>query len=73
MARRGEGIYLRKHTFWLDFQHDGKRHWVLLGKLPVRIQFEVDYSAIHPDDIGSRWNFRLSFTPVIPNLLKGGF
>ncbi len=35
--------------------------------------FEVDYSAIHPDDIGSRWNFRLSITPVIPDLLKGGF
>ncbi|MCZ6481017.1 MAG: hypothetical protein O6929_11525, partial [candidate division NC10 bacterium] len=32
MARRGDGIYLRKHTFWLDFQHDGKRHWVRLGK-----------------------------------------
>ncbi len=51
----------------------GVRKTVRLGKLPVRIMFEVDYSAIHPDDIGSRWNFRLSFTPVIPNLLKGGF
>ena len=32
MARRGDGIYLRKHTWWLDFQHEGKRHWVRLGK-----------------------------------------
>jgi hypothetical protein len=41
-----------------------------IGKLPVRIQLEVDYSVIHPDDkIGSRWDFRLYFTPVIPTFL----
>ncbi len=40
------------------------------GKLPMRIIFEVDYSAVHPDDIGSRWNFRLAFVPVLPNPFK---
>ncbi|QYN04417.1 transporter [Pseudomonas protegens] len=41
-----------------------------VGKLPVRISGEVQYSAIHPDDqIGSRWNFRLSFIPVIPTFM----
>lgn len=41
-----------------------------VGKLPVRISGEVQYSAIHPDDqIGSGWNFRLSFIPVIPTFM----
>lgn len=40
------------------------------GKLPVRISGEVQYSVIHPDDlISSRWNFRLSFIPVIPTFM----
>ncbi|OOV92861.1 hypothetical protein [Pseudomonas sp. MF4836] len=40
------------------------------GKLPVRISGEVQYSVLHPDDqIGSRWNFRLSFIPVIPTFM----
>lgn len=32
MARRGDGIYLRQRTWWLDFTHQGKRHYVRLGK-----------------------------------------
>lgn len=41
-----------------------------IGRLPVRIQLEVDYSVIHPHDkIGSRWDFRIYFTPVIPTFL----
>jgi integrase len=32
MARRGDGIYLRGRTWWLDFVHDGQRHVVRLGK-----------------------------------------
>jgi integrase len=32
MARRGDGIYLRGRTWWLDFWHDGKRHQLRLGK-----------------------------------------
>jgi len=26
MARRGDGIYLRRNTWWLDFTHEGTRH-----------------------------------------------
>jgi hypothetical protein len=32
MARRGDGIYLRGKTWWLDFRHDGQRHVARLGK-----------------------------------------
>ena len=32
MARRGDGLYLRKRTWWLDFVHEGKRHAVRIGK-----------------------------------------
>ncbi len=32
MARRGDGIYQRGKTWWLDFLHDGRRHYVRLGK-----------------------------------------
>ena len=32
MARRGDGIYLRGRTWWLDFLHEGKRHVVRIGK-----------------------------------------
>jgi hypothetical protein len=32
MARRGDGIYQRGRTWWLDFRHDGKRHVTRLGK-----------------------------------------
>jgi len=31
MARRGDGIYLRGRTWWLDFRHDGKRYVVRFG------------------------------------------
>jgi hypothetical protein len=32
MARRGDGIYIRGKTWWLDFVHEGKRHVARLGK-----------------------------------------
>jgi hypothetical protein len=32
MARRGDGIYRRGPTWWLDFLHDGRRHVARLGK-----------------------------------------
>src|SRR5262245_41875800 len=32
MARRGDGIYQRGKTWWLDFRHDGQRHVARLGK-----------------------------------------
>jgi hypothetical protein len=43
---------------------------VKLGMLPVKIQLQGQYSVIHPDDYGQRWNFQLQVTPVIPNLIK---
>jgi hypothetical protein len=44
---------------------------IKLGKLPVKIQLQGQYSVIHPDDHGQRWNFQLQVTPVIPNLISG--
>ena len=32
MARRGDGIYSRGTTWWLNFIHEGRRHQVRLGK-----------------------------------------
>jgi hypothetical protein len=32
MARRGDGIYARGGTWYLDFQHHGARYQVRLGK-----------------------------------------
>jgi len=43
---------------------------VKLGKLPVKIQLQGQYSVIHPHDYGQRWNFQLQVTPVIPNLIS---
>ncbi len=31
MARRGDGIYQRGKTWWLDFRHDGQRTPAMLG------------------------------------------
>jgi hypothetical protein len=43
---------------------------VKLGRLPVKIQLQGQYSVIHPDDCGQHWNFQLQVTPVIPNRIK---
>ncbi len=43
---------------------------VKLGKLPVKLTFEVDYAVVHPDDIGQRWNLRIQVIPVLPALVK---
>ncbi len=32
MARRGDGLFLRGKTWWLDFQHDHTRHTERLGR-----------------------------------------
>ncbi len=37
------------------------------GRLPLRVAAEIQYSFIAPDNVGSDWNFRLLFIPVIPN------
>jgi len=41
-----------------------------IAKLPVRVEIEADYSVIRPGDkVGSRWDFRVYFVPVIPTFL----
>ena len=40
---------------------------IRIGRIPMKIRFEPQYSIVHPDDFGTVWNFRLQFTPVIPN------
>ena len=34
---------------------------------PVKLRFEPQYSIIRPDDVGTKWNFRIQITPVIPS------
>jgi hypothetical protein len=43
---------------------------VKLGKLPVKLQLEGSYSAVHEDILGQRWNIRFTVTPVIPRLIS---
>jgi len=38
-----------------------------IGPLPVRAAIELQYSVIAPDNVGSGWNLRFLFIPVIPN------
>jgi len=64
-----------------DWDQDEDNRWTVpvglgvsktlfLGKLPVKVGVEYQHSVIKPDFIGNEWNIRLSFTPVIPNLIK---
>ena len=41
-----------------------------IGRLPVKIQFGVEYSVVSPDEFGKIAAFRLVLTPVIPGLVK---
>lgn len=41
------------------------------GKLPIRIQLAIQYLVVRPDEFGQKWNFQLSFVPVLPKLIKG--
>jgi len=41
------------------------------GKLPIKIQLAVQYMVVRPDEFGQKWNFQLSFVPVLPKLIKG--
>ena len=40
---------------------------VRIGRFPVKLRFEPQYSIVRPDDFGVVWNFRIQITPVIPN------
>jgi hypothetical protein len=40
---------------------------IRIGKMPMKLRFEPQYSIVHPDDFGPVWNFRFQITSVIPN------
>ncbi len=44
---------------------------VKFGPLPVKIGLAGQWMPIHPDNFGQKWNVQLSFSPVIPKLIKG--
>jgi len=35
------------------------------GRTPIKMRLEPQYSIIKPDELGTTWNIRLQFTPVI--------
>ena len=48
----------------------GVRKLLFLGKLPVKVGVTFEWSAVHEDTLGDRWNIRIDVTPVIPALIK---
>jgi hypothetical protein len=45
----------------------GLTDMIRIGKVPVKIRFETQYSVIQPNDYGTEWNFRIQIVPVIQN------
>jgi hypothetical protein len=41
-----------------------------IGKLPIKFQFGDQYSVVHEEDYGRRWQIKLNIIPVIPALIK---
>jgi len=41
-----------------------------VGKMPVRVSVEIQYSVVKPDSFGPEWNFRIQFVPIIPGLFE---
>jgi len=41
-----------------------------IGKLPIKFQFGGEYSVVHEEDYGRRWQIKLNIIPVIPALFK---
>jgi hypothetical protein len=41
-----------------------------IGKLPIKFQFGGQYSVVHEEDYGQRWQIKLNIIPVIPALFK---
>lgn len=41
-----------------------------IGKIPVKFQLGAEYSVVHQDDYGKRWQIKLNVIPVIPDLIK---
>jgi len=48
----------------------GYNDMAFMGKLPFRYGVEMQYSIIRPDNVGTKWNIRVYFIPIIPNLFK---
>jgi hypothetical protein len=44
---------------------------VKFGRLPVKLQFAVQYMPVHPRISGQEWNVQVQITPVLPKLIKG--
>jgi hypothetical protein len=44
---------------------------VKLGPLPVKIGLAGQYMVHHPEIGGQEWNIQLTFSPVLPKLIKG--
>ena len=44
---------------------------VKFGPMPVRIAIAGQYMPIHPDEFGQKWNVQLTFSPVLPKLVRG--
>jgi len=40
-----------------------------IGKVPLKMALEVDYSLVRPDSFGEKWLVLFSITPVITRLL----
>ena len=40
---------------------------VRLGKIPIKMRFEPQYSLIRPRDVGAGWSFCIQVSPVIPS------
>ena len=41
-----------------------------IGKLPIKFEFGGEYSVVHEEDYGQRWQIKLDIIPVIPALIK---
>ncbi len=42
---------------------------VRIGRMPMKLRVEPQYSVVRPDDFGTTWNIRFQMTPVVPNPL----
>jgi hypothetical protein len=59
------------HNVWTVPLGLGISKVVKFGKLPIKIGIAGQYMPIQPEGFGQQWNIQLSFTPVIPKLIKG--
>lgn len=48
----------------------GVQKMVRVGKMPMKIKAEINYSAIRPDSFGQEHNIRFYLVPLVLNLVK---